>query len=165
LQRRSANGFTGWISYTLGYSRSLDATTGLGFWNDYDQRHTVNAFGSYRLSDTVNLSSDALYGSGFPVIGYLGPFVMQNGEAYFPIVSTRNIVRIPAYFRLDARVNKAFHHKRSKTTLYAEIANLTNHSNYQYWGFVPDYAPQGYIAAGRGTFLPIIPSVGVSMEF
>jgi hypothetical protein len=164
LQRRSANRLTGWISYALGYARSVDATTNAHFWSDFDQRHTVNIFGSYRVSQSVNLSSNARYGSNFPVIGYLGTPIIQ-GNAYFPIVSVRNDTRMPAYFRLDTRINKAFHRKRSKTTLYAEISDLTNHANYQYWGFVPDYARYGYIEAGRGTFLKIIPSVGVSVEF
>jgi hypothetical protein len=47
VQRRSDNGLTGWIAYTLGYSRFTDATTQLHFWGDYDRRHTVNVFGSY----------------------------------------------------------------------------------------------------------------------
>ncbi|HEY1204478.1 MAG: TonB-dependent receptor [Bryobacteraceae bacterium] len=164
LQRRSANRLTGWISYALGYARSVDTTTNAHFWSDFDQRHTVNIFGSYRLSKSVNLSSNARYGSGFPVVGYLGTPIIQ-GNAYFPIVSVRNGTRMPPYFRLDTRVNKAFDRKRFKTTLYAEVSDLTNHANYYYWGFVPDYVQYGYIAAGRGTFLKIIPSVGVSVEF
>jgi hypothetical protein len=165
LQRRSANRLSGWISYALGYARSLDTTTNLHFWSDFDQRHTVNVFGTYRLSESINLSSNARYGSGFPVAGYLGTPIVQ-GDAYFPIVGVRNDTRMPAYFRLDTRFNKAFHRKRSKTTLYAEISDLTDRANYLYWGFVPDYVrPYGYIAAGRGTFLRIIPSVGVSVEF
>jgi hypothetical protein len=98
------------------------------------------------------------------VVGYLGTPIIQ-GNAYFPIVSVRNGTRMPPYFRLDTRVNKAFDRKRFKTTLYAEVSDLTNHANYYYWGFVPDYVQYGYIAAGRGTFLKIIPSVGVSVEF
>lgn len=165
VQRRSANRLTGWISYTLGYSRFVDTTTNAHFWGDYDQRHTVNLFGSYRLSQTINVSANARYGSGFPVMGYLGQPIM-HGNSYFPIVSMRNDTRNPAYFRLDTRVNKAFYRRRTKTTLYAEAINLTDHANYLYWGFVPDYArPYGYIEAGRGTILPILPSVGLSVEF
>ena len=89
----------------------------------------------------------------------------MQGSTYFPIASVRNEIRMPHYFRLDTRVNKAFHGKRSKTTLYAEVSDLTNHANYQYWGFVPDYARYGYIEAGWGTFLKILPAVGVSVEF
>jgi hypothetical protein len=165
LQRRSANRLTGWVSYALGYARFVDTATNAHFWSDFDQRHTVNVFGSYRLSKTINVSASARYGSNFPVVGYLGKPIIQ-GNAYLPIVGARNEIRIPPYFRLDTRVNKAFYRKRSKTTLYAEITNLTNHSNYQFWGFAPDYVrPYGFVEAGRGTFLPIIPSVGLSVEF
>lgn len=164
LQRRSANRLSGWVSYALGYARSLDAATNLHFWSDYDQRHTLNLFGSYRVSRSVSVSANARYGSNFPIVGYLGPPVL-SGNTYFPLSSVRNEVRMPAYFRLDGRVNKAFHRKRSKTTLYAEVSDLTDHANYQYWGFVPDYARHGYIEAGWGTFLKILPSVGVAVEF
>jgi hypothetical protein len=165
LQRRSANRLTGWISYALGYARSVDTTTDAHFWSDFDQRHTVNIFGSYRLRETLNVSSSARYGSGFPVIGYLGTPIIQ-GNAYFPIVSVRNGTRMPPYFRLDTRVNKVFDRKRTKTTLYGEITNLTNHLNYVYSGFVPDFVrPYGYIGADHETFFGIIPSVGVKVEF
>ena len=164
LQRRSANRLTGWISYALGYARSIDTATGVHFWSDFDQRHNVSIFGSYRITESINLSADAKYGSGFPIVGYLGA-PLQQGRWYFPLIDTPNTQRMPAYFRLDARVNKAFHRKRSKTTLYAELRNITNHTNYYYWGFVTDYARYGYIMTGRGTFLGIIPSAGLSIEF
>ena len=165
LQRRSANRLSGWISYALGYARSVDTTTNAHFWSDFDQRNTVNVFGSYRVTKSVNVSTNARYGSGFPIVGYLGAPIVNYGNAYFPIASVRNEIRMPHYFRLDTRVNKAFHGKRSKTTLYAEVSDLTDHANYQYWGFVPDYVRYGYIEAGSGTFLKILPSLGVSVEF
>ncbi|MGA2195600.1 MAG: TonB-dependent receptor [Bryobacteraceae bacterium] len=174
LQRRSANRLTGWISYALGYARSVDTTTNAHFWSNFDQRHTVNIFGSYRISQTVNVSTNARYGSGFPVMGYLGPPYIPgqfpgmpaNLNIYFPIASVPNQIRMPYYFRMDARINKAFHRKRSKTTLYAEIIDLTNRSNYEYIGFVPDFVrPYGYIAAYRTSVFGILPSVGLSVEF
>ena len=165
VQRRSDNGLTGWIAYTLGYSRFTDATTGAHFWGDYDQRHTLNVFASYRAGASVNLSANARYGSGFPITGYVGPPTEYEGDWYFPLTATPNQIRMPAYFRLDTRVNKAFYRKRSKFTLYAEITNLTDHSNLQYWGFVPDMIQDGYLEAGRGNLLPTIPSVGISAEF
>jgi hypothetical protein len=165
VQRRSDNGLTGWIAYTLGYSRFTDATTGEHFWGDYDQRHTLNVFASYRAGASLNFSANARYGSGFPITGYVGPPTQYEGEWYFPLVATPDQTRMPAYFRLDTRMNKAFYRKRSKFTFYAEITNLTDHSNLQYWGFVPDMVQDGYLEAGRGNLLPIIPSVGISVEF
>ena len=165
VQRRSDNGLTGWIAYTLGYSRFTDATTGAHFWGDYDQRHTLNVFASYRAGASVNLSANARYGSGFPITGYVGPPVGYEGDWYFPLTATPNQVRMPAYFRLDTRVNKAFYRKHSKFTIYGEITNLTDHSNLLYWGFVPDEVQAGYLEAGRSSLLSITPSVGINAEF
>ncbi|MGP8172991.1 MAG: carboxypeptidase regulatory-like domain-containing protein [Terracidiphilus sp.] len=165
VQRRSDNGLTGWIAYTLGYSRFTDATTAARFWGDYDQRHTLNVFASYRAGTSLNFSANARYGSGFPITGYVRAPFQYEGNWYFPLTATPNQIRMPAYFRLDTRINKAFYRKHSKFTLYAEITNLTDHSNMQYWGFVPDMVQDGYLEAGRGNLLPIIPSVGISAEF
>ena len=38
IQRRTANGFTGWISYAYGRAMIIDGV-GLKFPSDYDQRH------------------------------------------------------------------------------------------------------------------------------
>ncbi len=173
VQRRSDNGLSGWIAYTLGYSRFTDATTGAHFWGDYDQRHTLNVFASYRAGASLNFSANARYGSGFPITGYVGPpiqyqgfqYSQYDGDQFFPLTATPNHIRMPAYFRLDTRVNKAFYRKRSKFTLYAEVTNLTDRTNPQYWGFVPDMVQDGYLEAGRGNLLPIIPSVGINVEF
>ncbi|MCP5113967.1 MAG: TonB-dependent receptor, partial [bacterium] len=49
LQRRTANRLTGWISYGYGRTGLRDGASGQRFDSDYDQRHTVNVYGSYRL--------------------------------------------------------------------------------------------------------------------
>jgi hypothetical protein len=57
VQRQSPNGFSGWASYALGFARYHDRTTGESFWGDFDQRHTVNLYGIYRLSDRLSVSA------------------------------------------------------------------------------------------------------------
>ncbi|SPE30725.1 hypothetical protein SBA6_1300001 [Candidatus Sulfopaludibacter sp. SbA6] len=75
LQRSSANRFTGWISYAYGHTGMRDGGEPAGsnnrFPSDFDQRHTVNLYGGYRLKPTVNLSVRWNYGSGFPIPGFL----------------------------------------------------------------------------------------------
>src|SRR6185436_18331883 len=66
LQRRSANGFAGWISYAYGHTRLADSVTGAEFDSDHDQRHTVNAYASYRVNDRWSLSTKYRYGSNVP---------------------------------------------------------------------------------------------------
>src|SRR5262249_26829993 len=83
IQRRSANRLSGWIGYTLDYARErvteqIQLLTPPFFAfgplvtepTTQDQRHTVNAFATYRLTPTINLSGKWIYGSGFPVPGF-----------------------------------------------------------------------------------------------
>jgi hypothetical protein len=67
VQRRSANRFTGWVSYSLGFARMRDGIARISFPADQDQRHTVNTYVSCRVRPTVNLSARWTYGSGLPV--------------------------------------------------------------------------------------------------
>jgi outer membrane cobalamin receptor len=75
LQRRSANGLSGWLSYSRGYDREWQRGGGSAFWGNNDQRNTFDAYGSFRLSPTLSFSVNARYGSGTPVAGgtYLAP--------------------------------------------------------------------------------------------
>ena len=46
-----------WLSYALGYARYTDRTTGETFWGDFDQRHTINVYGDFRVSDRLSFSA------------------------------------------------------------------------------------------------------------
>jgi outer membrane cobalamin receptor len=160
VQRRTANGFTGWASYAYGHAILHDDELGLAFPSDYDQRHTVNAYLSRRLRPTVNFSGRFTYGSGMPLPG----FYELVGSVYELSVN-RNGVRAPAYERVDLRVNKAYVRKSYNATLYAEVINLTNHSNRDFDTAGP-YDP----ITLRNTpnfysMFPILPSVGMVFNF
>jgi hypothetical protein len=163
LQRRTANGFTGWISYAYGHNEIHDSTLGVSFPSDYDQRHTFNAYVSRRLRPTVNVSARFTYGSGMPLPGFYRD-VVGNGTAYF-LAPNRNGLRAPDYQRTDLRLNKAYVHKKSKATLFAEVVNLTNHHNSDF------DSPGPYDSVTTQTYpkffsmFPILPSAGVLFEF
>jgi len=160
VQRRSANGFTGWISYAYGRAILSDGVLRVKFPSDYDQRHTVNVFISRRLRPSVNVSARLSYGSGMPLPGFYQ--VVSGGYA---ISEERNGVRAPAYERTDFRLNKAYVHSKVKTTLYGEIVNLTDHKNRDF------DTPGPYDTVSHRTFptfysmFPILPSAGVVLEF
>jgi hypothetical protein len=159
LQRSSANRFTGWVSYAFGRTGMREGVTHETFPADLDQRHTVNVYGGYRLRPSVNLSLRWSYGSGFPIPGYL----LQKGTLYYLSVS-RNQVRLSPYSRTDFRVNKAWTHDKWKLTLYGEVLNLTNRTNYVFESF------DGYTASTKQAYLtldkmfPILPSAGLVFE-
>jgi hypothetical protein len=74
-------------------------------------------------------------------------------------------LRAPAYQRADLRLNKAFVHKRSKTTLYGEVINLTNHSNRDFDSPGRYEVTTGRVYPNFYSMFPILPSAGVLLEF
>src|SRR5262249_20517320 len=109
LQRRSANRLSGWVSYSYGSSAYTDPVSQLSFWGDFDQRHTINAYGSYRISKTINLSGKYRFGTNFPVPG----FYATDGKNLF-FSELRNQIRLNDYSRLDLRLSKAIYTKQRK---------------------------------------------------
>ncbi len=164
FQRRSANGFTGWLSYGYNRSRLRDARTGLAFDADFETRHLVQLFGSQRLRPTVNLSAKLVYGSGTPIRG----FYEQRGSPSLTDVflsQSRNLLRLPDYQRTDVRVNKLFVRKRYQLTLFAEVINLTNRRNLRLDDFGGFDFRTGRARIQLERSFPILPSAGIVVDF
>ncbi|MCC7175567.1 MAG: TonB-dependent receptor [Bryobacterales bacterium] len=160
LQRRSANSLSGWVSYAYGRARLRDGEAGIAFPADEDQRHTVNAFGNYRVRATVNLSLKWLYGSGYPLPGF---YRIQDGRYY--LAEDRNRVKVDTFQRVDVRLNKAYVFRRWKLTLYAEAVNVFNRANYRFSSFDGFNARTGRVSLSVTKMFPIIPSAGLVFEF
>lgn len=56
--------FSGWVSYAIAWANRY--RDGLTIPFTYDQRHTVNIVGNYKLNDWLDLGVRWRYGSGFP---------------------------------------------------------------------------------------------------
>ena len=160
LQRRTANGFTGWVSYAYGRAMVTDDFLGLRFPSDYDQRHTFNAYASRRIRPTVNVSGRFTYGSGMPLPG----FYTIDSTGYL-LSENRNGLRAPAYERTDLRLNKAYIRRKFKTTLFGEVVNLTNHKNRDFDSPGPYDSTTGRSSPNFYSMFPILPSVGMLLEF
>lgn len=159
LQRRSANNLTGWASYAYAKTRLRDENNNLSFASDFDQRHTLNTYASYRFTETFNLSGQWRYGSGLPVPGFF-----QLNEPTLFLAGERNRFRLPAYSRVDVRASKAFFFRKVKLTLSGEVLNLLNRDNFRYTGF-DRFSSQGAVIGGLDKLLPILPSAGIVIEF
>jgi len=135
------------------------AGSGDRFPSDYDQRHTMNIYGSYRLRPTVNLSLKWSYGSGFPIPGYL----RMSGANYY-LTSSRDQLRLDPYQRGDFRINKSWTKDKWKLTLFGEVVNLTNRTNYVFESFngYTSSTHQAYITLDK--MFPILPSAGIVFE-
>jgi hypothetical protein len=159
VQRRSNSGLSGWLSYSYGVNRYRDRFTGETFDGDYDQRHTFNAYGLYRVTNRFSLTGKWRMGSNTPAIGY---WEEQNG-AYF-VGSTRNDVRVPAYSRLDLRANRTFNWEKRRMTLFVEVLNVLGRDNVR-------FEQPGVNIRTRQVFglfsslIPRVPSAGILIEF
>ena len=159
-QRRAATGLTGWISY--GYSRTIydDRQTGERFYGDFDQRHTFNAFGQYRISPVTSTSAKLRVGSNYPIPAYLDA---RDDGVY--VGEERNTVRLPTYARLDLRANRAFNFETRRLTLFVEVVNILGRTNY-----APGYEAMRVLGNGRAVattqrLFPFLPTAGILVEF
>jgi len=160
FQRRSANRLSGWLSYSYGRTRLLDSQSGLSFVSDVDQRHTVSSYGSFRFTETFNVSGQWRYGSGFPIPGF---FRSQGSDLF--LASERNLVRLPAYSRLDLRANKAFLFEKWKLTLSGELLNVLNHKNLRP-PIIDGINPiTGRVFHRFGDTMRVLPALGIAIEF
>ncbi len=159
VERRADRGVTGWISYAYSRNRYRDHITGEQFWGDYDQRHTVNAFGAYRLSDRTSASARLRIGSNMPALGY---WTERNG-LYF-VSATRNELRVPGYARLDIRANRTFTRRQGRLTLFVEVLNVLNRRNER---FLERTVNRRTLETVRPfeSMLPLVPSAGLLVEF
>jgi hypothetical protein len=159
VERRTPNGLSGWVSYSLGFNRYRDHTTGESFWGDLDQRHTINAYANYRATDRLSFSARLRAGSNFPATGY---WTARDGR-YF-VGDERNLLRLPAYSRLDVRMNRTFTWQQKRLTLFLEALNIYNRTNVRL-GY-PSVDWQTLQAMNLfEKMLPVVPSVGILLEF
>jgi len=160
VQRRSANRWNGWASYGWSHTRMRDGITGARYDADFDQRHTVNTYLSYRLSPSVNLSMRYSYGSNFPVPGF---FSQRNGQ-YF-VAGQRNEVRLPVFSRTDFRLNKQFERKKWRGVLFVEVQNLFNTTNRTFDSFNGFNVRTGQANVSLLKLFPIVPAAGWMMDW
>jgi hypothetical protein len=159
VQRRSASGISGWVSYSLGFNRYRDQTTGESFDGDFDQRHTFNAYGLFRITNRFSMVVKLRTGSNVPAAGYW----RQEGDAFF-VGSTRNDVRVPLYSRVDVRANRTFNWQSKRLTLFVEVMNLLGRDNVRF------EQPGVNIRTGQAfglfnSMIPRVPSAGILLEF
>ncbi len=168
LQRRSANRLAGWIGYT--YENVRNRFVGgppppFVYDSDYpfplDQRHTLNAFASYRLKPTVSLSGKWMYGSGYPIPAW----IQRVAPGQYIDTSVPSFVAMPDYARLDIRSDKVVNLKGRKLTFSAELINATNHRNLRFLGY-DNYDPKTHrFSLILDRALPIAPTFGLTFEF
>jgi len=150
---------SGWVSYTGAITRQTDVATGEVFWGDADRRHAFNAAGVFRLGRQTSIGGVFRAASGIPFPGHFsgshGRLILDNH---------RNDVRLPAYARVDARVQRTFLASRYGATVFGEVLNLLNRRN----AGVADGSGQAMTGEAVGFSRPLMSrsaSVGIEVTF
>jgi TonB dependent receptor len=124
LARQSATGLSGWIGYSYGVARHVDAARAEAFPADFDQRHAINITGAAALPGAAIVGLTFRGGTNVPIPGY---FEFHNGQLVAG--EERNRVRLPAYARLDLRAERTFHLRARRITAFVEALNVLNRVN------------------------------------
>jgi hypothetical protein len=164
---RKKGRLTGWVGYTLGWTRRqfAEINEGRSFPPKYDRRHDLNVV--------------ARYGLGKWELG--GNFVYTTGQAFTPasvqyqlfdpikdevesqvLAAERNSSRLLPYHRLDVSAKRDFKLFGKPAALNMQIFNLYSRRNDWFVQYdIEDFAVDPVVVKQ----LPIIPSVGLTFEF
>lgn len=158
VARDSAARFSGWMAYTRAATRQRDISTQEAFWADFDRRHALNAAGLFRITPGTTAGIVFRAGSGVPLPGY---FDVSAGRLFAG--DRRNEIRLPAYVRLDTRVQHSFFSSRHRVTVFGEVLNVLNRANQgTAEGFI-----QPLTGEATGFTRPLLPrraSVGIAVD-
>ena len=99
--------------------------------------------------------------TGLPRTPVVGSFYDSKDDIYQPTFGAQNSTRLPSYWEIDARVEKAWALSRATSLrTYLEVLNATNHGNAEEIAYDSRWNQRGYI-----TGLPTVAVLGARLEF
>ncbi|MTI31801.1 TonB-dependent receptor [Xanthovirga aplysinae] len=176
LLQRKYGKFSGWIGYTLSWTKLQfdEINFGNPFFAKYDRRHDLSIVGIYKPKKNITLSASWVYGTGNNYTlakreYYAREHHFQNFPPYIQNVSDyeeKNNFRAEAYHRLDVGIQ--FHKKKKRWTRTWEIGvyNLYNRKNPFF--YMPSTKYEGNQERGvleKITLFPVLPSFSYRIEF
>jgi hypothetical protein len=143
------------------------------FW---DQTHAFTVTVGYRPNPAWNITGAWQIRSGWPitpqeyVVDTISVF--QGDGSQWPMwwrgeFGALNSERLPAYHRLDLRVNRRFRLRRGTLDVYLDLFNAYNQENLRSYGYRLQTLDDElrYVRYGDETLLPFLPSIGFRWEF
>lgn len=134
-----------------------------------NQRHTIYADVNYRPNDKWHFSLAWQYYVGFPRTSTsFGGTTLPNGEKYYYQINNEfRAGELPAYHRMDLRVNRHFQLRKRKISAFVHFINLYNHQNLRKYGkdVVPDEQGNYVVVNDYKYWLGFTPVMGMSWEF
>ncbi len=159
LRQRPWRGFFGWVACTISRSERRNTPGSSVRLFDYDEPHVLTVVGSKELG-SWKLGVRFRYASGAPRTPVVGAFYDEKDDVFQPVFGAHSSVRLPAFWQLDARVDRSIALNDSTLlNIYLEVLNVTNHSNGEEFSYSSDYTRRGVIAG-----LPVVGVAGARLE-
>ena len=158
LRQEMYKGFFGWASYTI--SRSERRYVGDATWRlfDYDQPHVLTIVLS-KQEGPWTFGARFRYARGLPRTPVVGSFYDVSGDQFQPIFGEQSSIRLPDFYQLDVRIDRAFMLGPTRFILYLEGQNVTFHKNQEEYVYSDDYARRSTISG-----LPTLAILGARLE-
>ncbi len=167
VKKPESGPWSGWAALSLAKSERRNDITGESFAMDYDQPVNFVSVISFKPNPRWQFGAKWTYHSGSPYTPILNDPNEQNPQRYpppdnrvIPIYGEINSKRLPAYHRLDLRVDRRVVRDTRVTSFYFEVINAYNRRNVSGYRYNPEYTKRTTVYQ-----LPLIPSFGVQVEF
>ena len=162
--RKNGGKLTGWLNYTLSWSKTqIDGVNG-GKWYDAnnDRRHDINIVAAYKLTDRWTLSAAWIFNTGQALTAPSGKYEIEGNWIYY--YTERNGYRAPDYHHLDLGAVWKKQYKRTTHEWAFSIYNVYNHYN----PYIITFEDKGYkqgTRANQYSLFGIVPSVSFTLKF
>ena len=166
LQRRTG-ALTGWVGYTLGWTRRTfpELNSGRAFPPKYDRRHDLSFVVSYQAGKW-RLGSNLVYATGQAFTPASARYSLREPTTRsvkdYVLPAERNSARLLPYHRLDASASREFGLWGLDVEFYLQIFNLYSRRNEWFVQFNtknPETEPEVVKQ------LPIVPTLGFNFSF
>ncbi|MDO5760342.1 MAG: TonB-dependent receptor [Bacteroidota bacterium] len=164
---------TGWISYTLSWSKRQypngEINNGNWFYDRFDARHQLNFVASAELNNKWDITLAFVINSGqrtnVPIAQYYNlvgtiPEYMLYYPTLINVYGERNNFKMPTYHRLDLGINYKKKTKKGEIIWSFNVYNAMNHKN-AFFVFTTD-KPNKLRAF---SIMPIIPTLSYTYKF
>jgi hypothetical protein len=160
LRHELADGFSGWLAYTLSRSTREDSGETDTRFFDHDQTHILTLLGTYQLGRGWQLGARFRLVSGNPRTPVVGAFFDADADRYEPRYGEPLSDRNAAFHQLDLRIDKRWQFAAWQLGAYLEVQNAYNRQNPEGLAYNYDYRQ-----STRQSGLPLLPVFGVRAEF
>jgi hypothetical protein len=166
VNRNLSDKWYGWLAMSLSKSERTNERTGETLPFDYDRPFIINLVANYQINRLWNVGvrwkaqSGALY---TPIVG-LTESTTQSG-VQTPVYGKVNSERLPAYHRMDLRIERAQKFSWGSLSLYSDILNLYGQENIEGYSYAPNGEDLVEPPSGYASNIPVTKEIGLKRFF